>query len=87
MYTRARVAPERIVERYYDAFGEARRHLEQCPRRAERADRRRSLRGWATLHTVLYWMSCVRRRAVLNRNQSAQPNWGELSAGSELRAF
>jgi len=86
-YTRARVAPERIVERYYDAFAEARRHLAESARRLQPAEKRRRLRGWATLHTLLFLMSCVRRRAVLNRNRSAQPNWGELGAGSELRAF
>jgi glycosyltransferase involved in cell wall biosynthesis len=87
MYTRARVAPERIVERYYEAFAEARLHLAESANRLERAEKRRRLRGWATLHTLLYLLSCIRRRAVLNRNHSAQPNWGELSAGSELRAF
>lgn len=87
MYTRARVAPERIVERYYDAFTEARAHLRASSERLLRAEKRRRLRGWATLHTVLYLLSGIRRRAVLNKNHSAQPNWGELSTGSELRAF
>jgi 1,2-diacylglycerol 3-alpha-glucosyltransferase len=86
MYTRARVAPERIVERYYQAFGEAREHLRASSERLVRAEKRRRLRGWATLHTALFLLSCIRRRAVLNRNHSAQPNWGELGAGSELRA-
>jgi glycosyltransferase involved in cell wall biosynthesis len=77
MYTRARVAPARIVDRYYEAFAEAREHLRTRHRRLERAEKRRRLRGWATLHTALFLLSCIR---------SAQPNWGELSTGSELRA-
>jgi 1,2-diacylglycerol 3-alpha-glucosyltransferase len=85
--TRTRVAPERIVERYYDAFAQARRHLEAQPAREPAALGRRRLRGWAVLHTLILALSYIRRRAVLNRNNSAQPNWGELGAGSELRAI
>jgi glycosyltransferase involved in cell wall biosynthesis len=87
MHTRARVAPERIVDRYYEAFAEAREHLRASSERLARAEKRRRLRGWAALHTALFLLSYLRRRAVLNKNLSAQPNWGELGASSELRAF
>ncbi len=83
--TRARVAPERIVQSYYEAFAQARLHLERSPSGSTPADGRRRLRGWAALHTLIVAMSYIRRRAVLNRNRSPQPNWGELGAGSELR--
>lgn len=86
-HTRARVAPERIVERYYDAFAEAREHLRASSERLVPAEKRRRLRGWSTLHMALFLLGCIRRRAVLNKNHSAQPNWGELGAGAELRAF
>jgi 1,2-diacylglycerol 3-alpha-glucosyltransferase len=87
LIARGRVAPERIVERYYDAFREARRHLERAPMQQTRAECRRRLRRWAMLHLLIWGMSHVRRRAVLNRNGSAQPDWGELAVSSELRAL
>jgi glycosyltransferase involved in cell wall biosynthesis len=85
--TRGRVAPERIVDRYYDAFREARRHLDRTSMLQTRAECRRRLRRWAMLHLLICGMSHVRRRAVLNRNGSAQPDWGELAVSSELRAL
>ena len=84
--TRNRAAPERIVQSHYEAFGQARLHLEGSPSASVPAERRRRLRGWAALHTLIVALSYIRRRAVLNRNHSPQPNWGELAAGSELRA-
>lgn len=86
LIARSRVAPDRIVQRYYDAFVGARRHLEQARLGEPPVDARRRLRRWALLHTVLWGLSHIRRRAVLNRNGSAQPNWGEIAAGSEVRA-
>jgi 1,2-diacylglycerol 3-alpha-glucosyltransferase len=87
LVARSRVAPERIVQRYYDAFQAARRHLDRASVRESPADSRRRLRRWALLHTALWGLSFIRRRAVLNRNGSAQPNWGEIAVGSELRAL
>jgi glycosyltransferase involved in cell wall biosynthesis len=84
---RGRVAPERIVDRYYDAFREARRHLKLTSMLQTRAECRRRLRRWAMLHFLIWGMSHIRRRAVLNRNHSAQPDWGELAVSSELRAL
>jgi len=85
LLARNRVAPERIVERYYDAFAHARQHLQEAPPCAPRTELRRRLQRWATLHGLIVVLSYLRRRAVLNRNKSAQPNWGELPA-AELRA-
>jgi hypothetical protein len=74
---RHRSAPERCIARYYEAFAEARQHLRESVAKGDASQMRSRLAHWAVMHALLIALSYVRRRALVNRNRSAHPGWGE----------
>jgi 1,2-diacylglycerol 3-alpha-glucosyltransferase len=81
---RLRADPERCVERYFDAFSEAREHC-----RATEGQRRSSphrahltLARWTWVHTLLVSMGLLRPPATINRNKARPPAWDGASGVS-----
>ena len=66
-----------LVERYYDAFSEARRHLDAVSRASPTGAGRSNLMHWTMLHSALLILGYLRKRSIINRNSSAHPGWGE----------
>ena len=74
---RRRSSPERCVERYYEAFNEARRHLDAATPESASGAGRSNLMQWTLLHSALLVLGYLRKRSIINRNSSAHPGWGE----------
>jgi 1,2-diacylglycerol 3-alpha-glucosyltransferase len=83
---RHRSAPERCVARYYEAFAEAREHMRESVARGEVSKVRPRLVSWALTHALLIALGYLRRRAIVNRNQSLHPGWGETLDGAAARS-
>lgn len=74
---RLRADPARCVERYLDAFAEAREHC-----RATESQRRSSpyraytpLARWTWVHSLVVGMGLMRPPATINRNKARAPAW------------
>lgn len=78
---RRRVEPTRIVERYFMAFDEARRHCADT--KAARARQRPGalLARWSCVNTAVAGFGLLRPPAVVNRHGRRQPTW-DVAEGS-----
>ncbi len=81
---RDRANPERCVQRYYDAFAEARQHLAQSRVSRFRSYVRQAsaVTRWMTIHTELYGLGLLRKPATLNRHGTKQPAWENPPEGT-----
>jgi glycosyltransferase involved in cell wall biosynthesis len=70
--------PERCIERYYEAFQEARRHCQLTQSERERPFK--FIARWTALQTALYGLSFIRSPAEVNRNGRKQPYWEALQS-------
>ena len=80
----ARANPDRCIQAYYDAFTEARRHLQANPLGplAAYARRTQAVTRWMTLHLELAGLGLLRKPAVVNRHGTKQPVWEHPPAGT-----
>jgi 1,2-diacylglycerol 3-alpha-glucosyltransferase len=74
--TRARATPDRCIERYYEAFREARRHCLESP--DKRGAPAKFIARWTALQLAVVGLACVRPPAEVNRHGRKQPNWEAL---------
>lgn len=77
---RERCAPERCVDRYFDAFHSAREHIADNPHDPSRAGH--FVRRWSGIHVLFAAAGCLRKPAVINRHGRSQPTWDELEQPS-----
>jgi glycosyltransferase involved in cell wall biosynthesis len=68
--------PDRVVQRYYAAFEQARRHRALCRPDASALARARLLARWTGIHGLVSAMGAIRPPAVLNRRGARHPQWG-----------
>jgi glycosyltransferase involved in cell wall biosynthesis len=79
-----RANPDNCVQRYYQAFAEARQHQKAHPLSPVQAFARRAqaLTTWTTVHLELYALGLLRKPATVNRNGTKQPVWEEPPQGT-----
>ncbi|MCC6217376.1 MAG: glycosyltransferase [Polyangiaceae bacterium] len=78
-HARLRADPRRCVQRYYDAFTDAKRHCEESTRTPASRLLPAGLVGrWVGLHSLLLGLGTLREPAVLNRHGARPPTWEEL---------
>lgn len=77
--TRERTSPKRCIQRYYEAFEQARRHLSDHPPAPRAGSTPARMARWTALHAALVGLGYLRPRATVNKNHSKQPSWGELA--------
>jgi hypothetical protein len=65
--------PGRCLDRYYQAFREAREHLQET--RAHCRAPSRFLARWTALQAAAVGFGCIRPPAVVNRHGRKQPHW------------
>lgn len=68
--------PDRVVQRYYSAFEQARRHRALCRPDASALARARLLARWTGIHGFVGAMGALRPPAILNRRGAQHPQWG-----------
>lgn len=83
---RERCAPVLSINRYYEAFINAREHCSATWSPPAKPHRAAYLARWAALHTLLAGLGHVRAPATLNRHARAQPAWDEPAFRNERRA-
>lgn len=71
---RLRSDPARCVERYYEAFGAAKKHLAENSR-LSRVSAARYLARWTACNMTVFGFGCLRPPAVVNRHGRKQPTW------------
>jgi glycosyltransferase involved in cell wall biosynthesis len=84
----ARSNPDHCIERYYNAFSEARRHLKQNPLSPWAAYSRRTqaIARWTTVHLELAGLGLLRKPATVNRHGTKQPLWEHPPHGTPCLA-
>lgn len=71
--------PDHCIQRYYDAFGEAKEHLARtAPGRGKTRLGRWPLLRWPLIHATVCGMGLVRKPALVNRHGRKQPSWEDL---------
>jgi glycosyltransferase involved in cell wall biosynthesis len=78
---RKRARPETCVERYYEAFAQAREHC-RAAHKASGFDRASTLVRWGSVHTLLAGFGLMRKPALLNRAGARAPQWDRPGATS-----
>lgn len=71
-----RSEPERVVQRYYAAFEQARRHRALCRPDASALAQAKLFARWTGIHSLVSAMGAVRSPGVLNRRGARHPQWG-----------
>jgi hypothetical protein len=69
-----RASPARVMDAYMEVFDAAKRDQDAQPP-APRAEARRALRAWTTVHGAAAAAGLLRRPATLNRNKAIPPDW------------
>ncbi len=74
---RERADPDRVIERYYGAFADARRHRQAAADPASLVEQLRPLARWTAVHGFVGALSIVRPATTLNRHGRRQPGWAK----------
>lgn len=72
---RLRTDPERVINLYYSAFEQARRHRDQAQVSDTLLGRAKPIARWTAMHSLVGMLSMVRPASVLNRHGRKQPTW------------
>jgi glycosyltransferase involved in cell wall biosynthesis len=78
---RLRSDPVRCMERYYEAFRDARKHCLRTWGRGQGPSVIEPLVRWTWINGAVMGLGLLRPPAVLNRHQRKQPNWTTLLSG------
>jgi len=83
---RDRAAPERCIERYYEAFDVARQHLADSPTNkfTQMLRSTQAVTRWMTIHLELFGLGLLRKPAKINRHSTKQPVWEQPPEGTSL---
>ncbi|MBN2192260.1 MAG: glycosyltransferase [Polyangiaceae bacterium] len=86
---RRRVEPGRVVEQYFMAFDEARRHCADTKAARARQNSYSFLARWGWVELTVSGLGLLRPPAVVNRHGRRQPTWEALEApfDSEANVF
>lgn len=79
---RSRVDPDRIIDMYYAAFGEARAHCRSVAPQPSMLEQLLPIARWTAIHGVVGAMSAVRPASILNRHGRKQPTWERPPSGA-----
>jgi hypothetical protein len=72
---REEVAPERIIDRYYQAFDSARRHCAETKDERKQISAVSQLTHWSWINVTTAGFGMLRPPAVVNRHGRKQPTW------------
>ena len=78
-----RTDPDRVIQRYYTAFEQARRHRSLSKPDTSTLGLVSPLVKWGLLHSTVSGLGWLRPPGVLNRNQVKQPGWVGKSQASD----
>lgn len=78
-----RTDPDRVIQRYYTAFEQARRHRSLCQPDTSQVALTAPLVKWAMLHSVVSGLAMFRPPSDLTRYGAKQPGWKDDSQVSE----
>ncbi|MEM1032879.1 MAG: glycosyltransferase [Myxococcota bacterium] len=76
-----RADPARCIQRYYEAFAEARAHCHADAERRRGApyEHLKTVGRWTSVHTLLVTLGLLRPPATINRHGRRQPGWEEVA--------
>ena len=72
---RREVTPERVIDRYYEAFDSARRHCAETQEERKRISAAGKLAHWSWINVATAAFGMLRAPAVVNRHGRKQPSW------------
>ena len=73
-----RADPDRVIQRYYTAFEQARRHRALCRPDTSKIGLMKPLAKWVMFHSMVAGLGYLRPPEALNRNGAKQPGWSVL---------
>ncbi len=83
---RLRSDPTRCVQRYYEAFADARKHRDQTWGMGMRSSTMSPLVRWASINAAVIGVGLMRAPSVVNRHGRKQPSWTALTKRAESEA-
>ena len=72
---RREVAPERVIDRYYEAFDSARRHCAETRDERKKTSAASQLTHWSWINMTTAGFGMLRAPAIVNRHGRKQPTW------------
>jgi len=66
---------DRVIQRYYDAFKDARQHCSRTWQKGRRYTQVASIARWSVINSIVISLGVIRPEVTLNRLNRAQPNW------------
>jgi len=79
--SRLRCDAEHSIQRYYQAFREAREHCAATWRPNQRVAQMAPLVRWTSINSIVLGLGLIRPPTVVNRHNRKQPNWSGRLAG------